>query len=148
MTTCETCQEVEKALKRIKFACKAESGSVTWGWSQLPGTMKGYLSLRGSFTTGDIEPILCELPCQIPRRLNILADKVDPPKPKEREWRVGDRLRSTLIGDEDEWVITKIVPAREFPVQVIQLNTEQKNGLSMDSNWHNLTIKDEQAEGG
>lgn len=143
MTTCETCRKIEKALERIQFTCENTHGGLIWDWDHAKGVARGYLRLlwpRHEHPNIIWEPVKCEQSCDIPQALVELADMVDPPKPKEREWRVGDVVM--LKPDEEGYVQvrpnTPYLITKDFPALIKQVIVGGTNICR--SRLRNLTI--------
>ena len=81
--TCGAWEKLEEAWKRIEAVVGSGKGLV-WNAHSFDGSaILKVLAVEN-------RTVSCEAFCNIPVALFDLADLHDPPKPKEREWRVGD----------------------------------------------------------
>ena len=83
--------------------------------------------------------------CDLGPAIIELADKVDPPKPKEREWRVGDKVQSPNGSVGVVYGLMDIV-GQDQGAEVQLIESEIKYGLTPDGakpEWRNLTIEGE-----
>ena len=87
--------------------------------------------------------------CQLGAAILELADKVKPPKPKEREWRVGDEF---LHPNGDRYLMTEYNKrgSRDGPsCNLLGIGFDGFSGLHVSQmkreGWRNLTIEGEQA---
>jgi len=76
--------------------------------------------------------------CDLRAGLLRVADKVDPPKPKDRKWRVGDELEGRL---STHWIITMIALSGEVAVQ--RIGHDESDAIRIRNDWRNMTIKSE-----
>jgi len=143
MINCVTCRKVEDALERI--INWQHFGFVKWAHNS------SFIEIqKHPGAPNDVKSpfVVVNRACDLPVSILKLADKVDPPKPKERDWRSGDLVMLTAT-----------------PYQQLQNDTpyELDAYMSFGATWRlkrhgnhfyskrdfrNLTIEAEQAEGG
>ena len=138
--SCGFAEKIEAAVERIR---KAE------GFTSLSLGANGDLWVNISGKGSQSVPKVCNLPAAILE----LADKVKPPKPKEREWRVGDVVElveplayeqfkvgmKAILGD------LAIRPPESWPTNIKHPDSVSLSLHAGPKNWRNLTIEGEMA---
>ena len=99
---CGAFAETEAALERIGHSY----GVLTW-YKHI-GILEA--TNHTSRTTGILEKVVCKNACDLPAAIMELRNKVDPPKPKEREWQIGDMVLCNVAGVDKKvagpWIVT------------------------------------------
>ncbi|KKN79632.1 hypothetical protein LCGC14_0338360 [marine sediment metagenome] len=128
-------------------------------WEKIEAALERILSRKKGINFRHSENILCAWDnemdyevecanlCDLPAAIMELRDKVDSPKPEEREWREGDyveRLDSvdTRIKAGEVRVISEVVGEGRF--RIWRKNPAEFHATK-DSSWRNLTIEGEMA---
>ena len=93
---CGAWDKIEEALNIFREKFKEEDRCVSLSW-RLDGRWKGLcITDTGKLKSAGMELEIDHVEmCDLPAAILALRDKVAPPKPKEREWRVGDVLLCT-----------------------------------------------------
>ena len=93
--------------------------------------------------------VQCKAVCDLPAAIMELRDKVDPPKPKEREWRENDVVEAL---ESSKAVTGRIALVERVSDGTAFLNFNGQRGrwtagqISRRDCWRNLTIEAEEAE--
>ena len=139
MTTCETCRKVEDALNRILNNTSFTFIKVTKNF------------VEANIIDGNSPYIGIGAVCDLPIAILELADKVDPPKPKEREWKEGDLVEvgydMPQMPPPKTVLIVEKVGSREIFYTHLRSTIGWIANQQKEKN-RNLTIEAEQAEGG
>jgi len=136
--TCGFAEKIEAVLEKIG---KTKNVVVAW----CPGVFRlGAYQLSGPAIPTNLGGVktLVELggvnACDIPNRLLEISDKVKPPEPKERGWRIGD-----VVGRKDGSLDPKIV--KWFSPHEVGVFGFGGDISHSKSEYRNLTIEAEQA---
>ena len=134
--SCGFAEKIEAALQRI-----ADYGT-TLTWDIMNATLDLYDGRKC------IEQTLVADPCSLPRAVISTADKVKPPKQKERERRVGDVVAFSPI-DKTNDLYEHGRPEIITATQSNKFHTRLRPNISgvghNPKQWRNLTIEAEQA---
>ena len=128
--SCGAWEKVEEALEKIRGAFAGDDRCVGLTWRIDDKKNGGEFSILDVGKAHSIESSKYRrknvAPCDLPVAILELRDKIDPPKPKEREWRP----RSDIIYN----------PERDL----VEFCMSQPDGYCRPP-WRNLTIEAEQA---
>ena len=133
--TCGFAEKVEAALNTILK--RTGAGGICWSLDTDEGNILKPLIPSKEYNTK------CGAACDLPAAIFELRDKVKPPKPKEREWRVGDIVILRLSDDV----------VRGLAREIRSLSGRRHDGFYIHGNsaemgmqgWRNLTLEAEQA---
>ena len=128
--TCGAWEKVEKALERIMRTAPEYHRKLLWDWEN--GHLRRYNDPADAANS-----VKCFSVCELASGVVKLADLHDPPKPKEREWRVGDELKDTW---DVRWLI---VASIEEGWKVSRIGTREEKNIRDGRVWSNLTIEAE-----
>ena len=127
--TCNCFGEIGKTLERIALSEKARSLK----WVIHNGTLEFTAEIPSISLMVSAEKV-----CNLSEAIKEIADKVDPPKPKEREWRVGDELQSIDTGNRI--VIVSVSESGCPRVQYLGRDYKESWGMYPTTSWRNLSI--------
>lgn len=103
---CRCFEDIEKNLERI--VAWPHFGFVKWAHGSAFIEVKKHSGAPGDTKSPYVS---VNKICNLPSAIKELADKIDPPKPDEREWRVGDvvqAIRSSGIAKETLAIVERL----------------------------------------
>ncbi|KKN01576.1 hypothetical protein LCGC14_1126490 [marine sediment metagenome] len=149
--SCGAWDKIEEALERIQKKYTNVDGTIyglAWTFGMGKSNANNLCVTNvGPLCTSPNEVMGVEKPCDLPAAIMKLRDKVDPPKPKEREWRVGDVVQSVSdVRYAPGTVAILTGPEKNHGGAVTNLpRGGTGNWFAPGNDWRNLTREAEQA---